>query len=176
MPLVGAVPRLRADMDYELLRAVTLLRDLTDSELEAFSELLAVREVKSGERILQEGTVVNHFYIVCEGVVHVRRSTQTREIMLGRLGVGSFFGEINLFDPGTATASIYAMKTPTKLAVVNYENLRNFLGSNPVIGYKIVSAMMTGVCQRLRQTSARLINTIYWSGSEGAAALKKEKP
>lgn len=162
-------------MDAELLRSVTILRDLTDAELDAFAGILAIREAKSGERVLEEGTVVNHFYIVCEGVVHVRRMAQTREVLLGRLGVGAFFGEINLFDPGTATASIYAMKTPTRLAVTNYENLREFMCSHPATGYKIVSAMMTGVCQRLRQTSARLVNTIYWATGEGMADLKKNR-
>ena len=159
-------------MDYDTLRAVRILRDLTDSELEAFANLLTVQEKKNGERILEEGTPVSHFYIVCEGTVHVRRLAQTREMLLGRLGVGAFFGEINLFDPGTATASIYAMKTPTRLAVVDYETLRDFLSSNPALGYKVVSAMMGEMSQRLRQTSARLVNTVYWSSGEAAAALK----
>jgi CRP-like cAMP-binding protein len=162
-------------MDSEPLRAVSILRDLTDAELDDFAKLLTVREAKSGERILEEGTIVNHLYIVCEGVVHVRRMAQTREVLLSRLGVGAFFGEINLFDPATATASIYAMKTPTRLAVTNYENLREFMASHPATGYKLVSAMMGGVCQRLRQTSARLVNTVYWSSAEGVASLKKER-
>lgn len=159
-------------MDYEPLRAVAILRDLTDAELEAFSQLLTIREAKSGERILEEGTIVNHLYILCDGVVHVRRLAQTREVLLSRLGVGAFFGEVNLFDPGTATASIYAMKTPTRLAVTDYEKLRNFMGTHPLAGYKIVSAMMSAVCQRLRQTSSRLVNTIYWSSGEATAKIK----
>ena len=159
-------------MDIDLLRSVSLLRDLTDAELDAFAGLLAVREAKTGDRVLEEGTIVNHLYLVCEGVVHVRRMAQTREVLLNRLIAGAFFGEINLFDPGTATASIYAMQTPTRLAVVNYENLRDFMSTHPDAGYKMVSAMMTAVCHRLRQTSARLVNTVYWSGGEAAAKPK----
>lgn len=162
-------------MDYELLRTVTILRDLTDAELEAFANLLTVREMKSGDRILEEGTIVNRISIVCDGVVHVRRLAQTREMLLRRLGVGDFFGEINLFDPGTATASIYAMKTPTRLAEVDYETLRNFMSANPATGYKMVSAMMTEMARRLRQTSARLVNSVFWSSSEGAAAVKMNR-
>ena len=90
-----------------------------------------------------------------------------REMLLGRLGPGGFFGEINLFDPGVATASIYAMK-PTRLAVVDYEAFQNFMSANPATGYKIVSAMMTEMARRLRQTSARLVNTAYWSISEAS--------
>ena len=85
--------------------------------------------------------------------------------------VGAFFGEINLFDPGVATASIYAMKR-VSLAVVSYESLRAFLASNPAAGYKIVSAMMTELARRLRQTSSRLINSAYWSSAE---ALRVEQ-
>jgi CRP-like cAMP-binding protein len=160
-------------MDIDTLRAVAFLRDLTNDELEAFAALLSVREAKSGERLLEEGTIVNHLYIVCEGVVHVRRLAQTREILLNRLGVGAFFGEINLFDPGTSTASIYAMKTPTRLASVDYQSLREFLSTHTATGYKIVSAMMTETARRLRQTSARLVNSVYWSSSEAVKDLKK---
>jgi CRP/FNR family transcriptional regulator, cyclic AMP receptor protein len=159
-------------MEYDTLRAVSLLRDLSDDELKSFAGLLTIRECASGERILEEGTPVNHLYIVCDGVVHVRRLAQTREMLLSRLGVGAHFGEINLFDPGMATASIYAMKTPTRLAVVSYENLREFMSSNPTMGYKIVTSMMTEMARRLRQTSARLVNTVYWSSSEASANLK----
>lgn len=162
-------------MDTDTLRTVSILRDLTDSELEAFAALLSIREAKNGERILEEGTIVNQLSIIYEGVVHVRRKAQTREMLLGRLGVGAFFGEINLFDPGTATASIYAMKTPTRLAAVSYESLRNFMSAHPSTGYKMVSAMMAEVCQRLRQTSTRLVNTIYWASGEGTANPKKER-
>jgi CRP/FNR family transcriptional regulator, cyclic AMP receptor protein len=161
-------------MDYDLLRAVTILRDLTDDELEAFANLLTVREVRTGERILEEGTIVNRLSIICDGAVHVRRLAQTREMLLRRLGVGDFFGEINLFDPGTATASIYAMKTPTRLAEVDYETLRNFMGARPAAGYKIVSAMMTEMARRLRQTSAKLVNAIFWSSGDTQGKSKVE--
>lgn len=159
-------------MDYELLRDVTIFRDLTDAELEAFSKLLTIREVKQGERILQEGSPVNRLSIVCEGTVHVRRLAQTREMLLRRLGVGDFFGEINLFDPATATASIYAMKSPTRLAEVDYDTLREFMGANPAVGYKLVTAMMTEMARRLRQTSARLVNAVFWSSGDNPLRTK----
>ncbi len=154
-------------MELDLLRSVSILRSLSDDELASFAALLSTREVPARTRILEEGTVVNALYIICDGVVHVRRLAQKREMLLGRLGVGAFFGEINLFDPGVATASIYAMK-PTRLAFVNYESLRAFMEANPAVGYKLVSAMMRETAQRLRQTSARLVNAVYWSSAEAS--------
>ena len=154
-------------MDVELLRSVSILRGLSDDELRAFCDLLMAREIKSKERIIEEGTVVKNFYIVADGIVHIRRLAGKREMLLGRLGPGGFFGEINLFDPGVATASIYAMKA-TRLAIVDYESFHKFMSGNPAAGYKIVCAMMTEMARRLRQTSARLVNTAYWANAEAA--------
>lgn len=162
-------------MDIDLLRNVSILRKLTEEELRAFCDLLLVREVKPKERIIEEGTPVKNFSIVMEGVVHIRRMANKREMLLGRLGPGGFFGEINLFDPGVATASLYAMKN-TKLAYLDYESFHKFMESNPATGYKIVSSMMTEMARRLRQTSARLVNTAYWSSAEGALPPRAAAP
>lgn len=162
-------------MDVDLLRNVSILRKLSEEELRAFCDLLLVREVKPKERIIEEGTPVKNFSIVMEGVVHIRRMANKREMLLGRLGPGGFFGEINLFDPGVATASIYAMKT-TKLAYIDYEALHQFMEGNCATGYKIASSMMTEMARRLRQTSARLVNTAYWSSAEGALPPRATAP
>ncbi len=161
-------------MDPSQLRAVAFLRQLSDEELAAFANLLTVRTLAPRERIIEEGAAVHSLYIILDGVVHIRRLAQKREMLLGRLGVGGFFGEINLFDPGVATASIYAMK-PTQLGVVDYDSLRTFMSSNPASGYKMVAGMMTEMSKRLRQTSARLVNVSYWSGAEASVPDTKRE-
>lgn len=152
-------------MDIELLRTVSIMRDLTEPELAAVAALFTLRDVKNKEKVLQEGYPVSHFYIVCDGVAHVRRLAQKREMLLGTITKGKFFGEINLFDPGVSTASIYAMKD-LKLALCDYETLRSFMAAHPATGYKIVTGMMGEMARRLRSTSARLANSIYWTASE----------
>jgi CRP/FNR family cyclic AMP-dependent transcriptional regulator len=159
-------------LDPTQLRAVTFLRPLSDEELTALSELLIGRKFAARERIIEEGTPVSGLFLICDGTVHIRRLAQKREMLLGRLGVGGFFGEVNLFDPGVATASIYAMK-PTLVAYVDYESLRAFMTANPMAGYKMVSGMMTEMSRRLRTTSARLVNVAYWSSAEASVPSEK---
>jgi CRP/FNR family cyclic AMP-dependent transcriptional regulator len=159
-------------MDLSQLRAVSFLRALSDDELSSFASLLTARTCAARERIIEEGTQVRALYLVCDGVVHIRRLAQTREMLLGRLGVGGFFGEINLFDPGVATASIYAMKA-TQLAFVDYEALRTFMSGHPSAGYKMVCGMMTEMARRLRQTSTRLVNIAYWSTADASLPAGK---
>ena len=152
-------------MDIELLRTVSIMRELNDSELAAVAALFTLRTAKPKEKVLEEGRPVMNLYIVCDGVAHVRRLAQKREMLLGRLNKGMFFGEINLFDPGVSTASIYAMKD-VKLAVCDYDTLRTFMAANPATGYKIVTGIMSEMARRLRTTSARLANSIYWTAGE----------
>ena len=160
-------------MDSDILRAVSVLRDLTDEDLAEFATLIEMREAHERERIIEEGTEVRAFYIVCDGVMHVRRLAQTREILLGRIGVGGFFGEINLFDPGVATASIYAMKN-AKLAQISYDKFRAFMSQRPAAGYAITSAMVTEMARRLRQTGSRLVNMVYWSSAQATAPRRTD--
>jgi CRP/FNR family transcriptional regulator, cyclic AMP receptor protein len=149
-------------IENDSLRAICFLRELSDDELSQFASMLTLQKCKSGERILEEGTEPHFFYIIADGFVHVRRRSNTREMLLARLGAGAFFGEINLFDPGVATASVYAM-SPTRLAVISYEQFLAFMEANPRAGYKIASSLMGEMARRLRSTSARLVHSVFWS-------------
>ncbi len=148
-------------MDSDL-RSVSCLRSLDDSEFEKLGGLLETRDFPAKARIIEEGKPIGAFHVVRKGTVHVRRRAQTREVLLGRIGVGGFFGEINLFDPGMATASIHAVDAVT-LALIDYGTLRAFMEANPATGYKIVAALMGEVCARLRQTNDRFVNSAYWT-------------
>lgn len=156
-------------MDVQHLRAVGLFNHLSEDELKAFLSILVPWEVDAGAQILAEGQIVTHLYLVDDGAVQVRRMAQGREMLLGRLGPGAFFGEVNLFDPGTATASIWAMK-PTKMAVVDYASMHNFLNSYPGIGFKIVSVIVVELAKRLRKTNERLVNVVNWSNDDAPSS------
>ncbi len=154
-----------SNVQVELLRSIRFLSELSDEDLAAFSALLKTRQHKSGDRILEEGTAPDSFSIVCNGVVHVRRRANSREMLMGRIGAGGFFGEINLFDPGVATATIVAMKT-VQLAVISYADFRQFMEERPRAGYQISSGLMRELSQRMRSTNNRLVNSVFWSSAK----------
>ena len=147
--------------DYDVLRNVRIFRDLEEPYLASIWKLLSVREIAPRQRIIEEGTPVTELCIVTDGTVHVRRLAGKREILLNRLGPGDFFGEINLFDPGMATATVVAMK-PTQVAVIAHDALRAWFESNPAAGYRVVSAFMREMSRRFRMTNSRLASSVYW--------------
>jgi CRP-like cAMP-binding protein len=149
-------------MQTEFLRDVSIFKDLSDGELDAMKNLWTLRVVPTRARIVTEGDLMHEFFIVGTGVVHVRRMTQDHEVLLARIGHGGFFGEINLFEEATATASVYAMDE-VRLAVVANTVFRGFMSSRPDIGYKITARLLNEVSSRLRQTNERLVHSMFWS-------------
>lgn len=155
-------------MSPELLRPVSLFRGLSEDELQSLNNLFSLREVPAKQKIVAEGMPMHEFYVVCRGSVHARRMAQKREMLLGRIGTGGFFGEINLFDEGSATASVYAPESAT-LAVAQNAELRQFMAENTGIGYKVLSELLIELSHRMRQTNERFVSSLYWS-SLGADA------
>jgi CRP-like cAMP-binding protein len=149
-------------MATEYLRDVSIFKDLTEGELDAMKTLWTIREVPARERIVKEGELMHDFYIVCAGIVHVRRLAQEHEVLLARIGHGGFFGEMNLFDEATATASVYAIGE-VRLAVTANRVFRGFMSSRPDIGYKVTARLLTEVSLRLRHTNERLVHSMFWS-------------
>lgn len=149
-------------MQTEFLRNVSIFKDLSDGELDAMKNLWTLRTVPPRQRIVTEGELMHEFFIVATGVVHVRRMTQDHEVLLARIGPGGFFGEINLFEEATATASVYAMDE-VHLAVVPNNTFRGFMSSRPDIGYKVTARLLNEVSSRLRQTNERLVHSMFWS-------------
>ena len=146
-------------MEIESLRKISFLRELTDDELKSFASLLETREYQQGDLILEEGTAPTAFHVIRDGTVHVRRQANNRDMLLARLGPGAFFGEINLFDPGVATASIHAMKK-CQVAAIPYVRFHAFMDEHPRAGYRIVSALLTELSRRMRTTDERLANAV----------------
>jgi len=69
-------PKLNAPisaMQTEYLRNVSYSRISLDGELDAMKTLWTLRPVAGHERIVREGEPMHDFYVVCTGVVHVRR-------------------------------------------------------------------------------------------------------
>jgi CRP-like cAMP-binding protein len=69
-----------------------------------FARLAQVVAYADGEVILREGEDPRWFYIVYQGIAHVRR----RDRSLARLKAGDFFGEISLLQSSTSTAEVVA--------------------------------------------------------------------
>ena len=151
-------------IDIDFLKSVPLLSEIEDDYLTELAPLFEHVEVAAGGCVIKEGQPVTHLSLVSRGVVHVRREAASKDVLLARIPRCGFFGEMNLFTEGPATASIYAMDTAW-LERIPHAKLRDFMERNPGAGYRITAFMLFELSDRLKQTNDRFVNSVYWANT-----------
>jgi len=142
--------------------AVPLSR-LEPAEVDSLLSAGTRRSFRVDEVVLQQGVTDPTLYIVTQGVLHVRRQAEGRQVLLGRIEAGGFFGEISLFDPGPTTASVVAA-TNGEVVQLSRTQLQDFAEQSPGIVVNVLVGLLEGMSQRLRRTDERLVEAIFWGG------------
>lgn len=148
-------------MDATTAKEISLFQNLSPSELEAVVSILRRVEIEKDTEVIHQGQPHQSLYLVEKGVLHVRRKAGRSQILLGRIEKGGFFGEVSLFDPGTATASIRSMDK-VLLWEIRKEDFDAFLREHPATGCTILRAMMVEMAKRLRRVDQRLTDAVFW--------------
>lgn len=139
------------------------LRVLSAEELQALFEFSRRVSCRTDEVVLRQGQHNGSLFLVQKGILHVRRFGEGREVLLGRLEEGGFFGDISLFDPGPTTAAVVAV-SPAELVEIRGEDLQRFIDARPVAAARFLSGLLKEMANRLRRTDERLIEAIFWGG------------
>jgi len=142
--------------------AVPLSR-LEPAEVDSLLSAGTRRSFRVDEVVLQQGVTDPTLYIVTQGELHVRRQAEGRQVLLGRIEAGGFFGEISLFDPGPTTASVVAA-TNGEVVQLSRTQLQDFAEQSPGIVVNVLVGLLEGMSQRLRRTDERLVEAIFWGG------------
>jgi CRP/FNR family cyclic AMP-dependent transcriptional regulator len=139
------------------------LRVLSADELQALFAFSRRLSCRTDQVVLQQGQHNGSLFLVQKGILHVRRYAEGREVLLGRLEQGGFFGDISLFDPGPTTAAVVAV-SPAELVEIGGEDLRRFIDARPVAAARLLSELLREMAHRLRRTDERLVEAIFWGG------------
>ncbi len=144
-----STPAERADK----LPEVPLFSDLPpEAFIELFERGLLLRFTK-GQRVFEQGSVGQSFFIVCQGSVRVVRQEDDRVRQLAVLPEGSFFGEMALLSDSPRTASVDAASDETQLLEISAALLSELSKRHPP-----VAAALSKFCrQRL------LLNVMHTS-------------
>jgi ABC-type lipoprotein export system ATPase subunit len=76
------------------------------------------QRVAPGALILEQGSIVDHLFLVASGEVDVFARKNGSEVPLARLGRGQFFGEVELTRGGGAVAAVRGAGDGAELAVL----------------------------------------------------------
>ena len=109
----------------------------------------------SGEILIAEGDAQESLYLVLSGTLHIVASAQERPVLLAAFGEGDSLGEINLFDPATASATA-VMRSSGLIWSISREELDAFLTADPVAGISVMRGLLRQVAKRIRSMNEKL--------------------
>ena len=110
--------------------------------------------------IISEGDTGDFMVFIIEGEVDVTK--KDRQEMVKRIAVvlpGQALGEMSMIDGEARFASCTAIE-PTTFAVLSRAALQELINHHPRLAGKILMKLVFMLSQRLRQTSARLVDYI----------------
>ena len=136
----------------DFLASIPLFSGLDEAELQQFAALTRERSYPKGSVILFEHDPGDSLFIVREGRVKVVLVGEDgREVILGVLGVGEYFGELSLIDDRPRSAHVIAMEDAT-LLVLRREDFRRRVESNPAVAW----SLLLELSRRLRQADEKI--------------------
>jgi CRP/FNR family transcriptional regulator, cyclic AMP receptor protein len=140
----------------ELLRGVTIFKDLDEIELREVAALCREERFKPGETIFREGEPGNRLYLIVDGDVRISREVPgSGEEALAVLKRGALFGEMAVFDRADRSTNAIANGGATCFSIsrADFEMLLDF---NRELAYKVLWAVVRLLSTRLRSTNDSL--------------------
>lgn len=108
-----------------------------------------------GNVIIQEGETQTHVFVVISGKLEVRaRQEDGNDTVLAHVVPGETLGEISLFNPGPATATVTAVEF-SQLWRIADADLITFMEENPGAGNILLRTLSSILAQRLRQVDPK---------------------
>jgi len=153
----AAVPTwsLQHDTVVALLDSVDWFASLTREELDDLATKAETLHWDIGDIVFEEGDRGDCCYILHEGQVKVlRRFPDGRRITLARLGPGSIFGELALFNGERRSATVQASEPSVGIAL-RMDVVMNILRSDPEAALSVAVSL----ADRLRATNERLFES-----------------
>ncbi|GAB4239798.1 MAG: hypothetical protein OHK005_01510 [Candidatus Methylacidiphilales bacterium] len=148
------------DLAFVDVSRMTLFRGFDEDFVRLLDLFFVSNSYTEGAMILEQGKFQNTFYLVVAGEVEVfHHLEEGKDLHLGHLSAGQFFGEMNLFDPGIATASVRSL-TQVKTLEISNDKFRYFIQSKPAAAADFTFQLAQVIVKRFRQSKDSLIEEL----------------
>jgi CRP-like cAMP-binding protein len=122
------------------------------TQLGNFGEFISLSD---GEVLIDEGHKQDALFMVISGTFHVQTVVTGRAVLLGTLKAGDTIGEINMFDPGNASASVVS-KSFSEVWRIDRARLEQYLEAHPRTAARLLVNVATQLSKRLRKTNEKV--------------------
>ena len=158
-PLIhyGTLPRklMSTQFDRPELPALGIAANLEEEDRRLLSNYGEFLPVNEGDTLIEEGANQDSLTFLISGLLHVVTQRDGKVALLARVEPGASIGEVNLFDPSKASASVVA-KSFSQVWKVRRNDLDDFLRSYPEAAGQLMVGLLTEMSKRLRNMNQKL--------------------
>ena len=168
----------------ELMGKVPFFSNLSDEDLETITKHAIRRSFPKNATIINEGDQTDSLYLVEKGRAKAFLTDRNgKEIVLGIIPQGSYFGEIALLDSEPRSANVMTLE-PCSFLIITRNDFQQCLRDNIDIAMNMLSALtdrvrdLTGSIKSLALSNVyrRIVNTLQkMSIEEGDVLVVQEK-
>lgn len=126
---------------------------LDQGDLDVLLGVLELHDADAGEALVAQDAPTNELFLVWEGRLDVSVSGAAGERRLARIGPGSYFGEVSLFDPGAASANVVTEQGCVVLRL-SRERLDELRGSRPEAAAGLLWDVLHSLATRVRAATS----------------------
>lgn len=139
-------------MSQIILPRTNILAFMDDEAREQFASYGTVRDTVPGEVIIQQGVVNLQLYVVLKGTFEITSDANGGSVHLDSVGVGDCLGEVAVFEPGVASATVTCSEAG-QLWFIDVEHLQQFLLEWPHSGCAAILGISTILSRRLKRAN-----------------------
>ncbi len=167
----------------ELMSQVPFFSNLSDEDLETITKHAIRRSFPKNAAIINEGDHTDSLYVVEKGRAKAFLTDRNgREIVLGIIPQGSYFGEIALLDSEPRSANVMTLE-PSSFLIISRSDFQQCLRDNIDIAMNMLSALtdrirdLTGSIKSLALSNVyrRIVNTLLKMAIEKDGVLIVEE-
>ncbi|MDO4233103.1 MAG: cyclic nucleotide-binding domain-containing protein [Lautropia sp.] len=167
-PAAVAMPGLRllgsgashADELRHLLSRTPLFSGMGHGESRLLGAVMQVYEAEPGQTLIREGEPGDYMLLVMRGLVDVlRRDEHNFPRQIAVATPGQVLGEMSMVDGEPRFATCVVRET-CRLAMLSRASLLTLMQREPVLGNKILLKLVSLLSERLRDSTAQLVNCL----------------
>lgn len=136
------------------LPASGFIANLSQQDRDALCSQGNFQDVQPGTEVIEQGQSHGKLFFNVSGRLKAVFRDGNREIELGRIGKGEWFGEVDIFDPSGAICSVVAVE-PTRYWVISREQLDRFIQNHLLTGNALLVGFASTLGKRIREVMLR---------------------
>lgn len=146
-----------ADQIFSLVGRSQFFAEFNRDDIALFGGYMRVYHAQPGQTIIREGDFGDYMLLIIRGEVDIlKRNLMGESQQLTSVTAGMTLGEMSMIDGAPRFATCVALKETT-FGVLSRDNMVKIILEKPSLGAKILIKLVTMLSQRLRHTSAMLL-------------------